>query len=162
MRRPRLVSTHSLGNITLESGVITEEEISCLVRTIFRKRYCRSNNIPGLALTLGVLKVGDGPFDLSKVDRRGLQGVRRVLRIQRAVLEALAQNLGSRCESICSGSVPVLKDIRHSLVQQIPHTAVRRITGELVMYMHPVVGDLVDLVRLRVAHHGLQRLKRVA
>ncbi|MFE3885096.1 hypothetical protein ACFXPQ_19685 [Streptomyces lydicus] len=58
--------------------------------------------------------------------------------------------------------MPVLKDIRHSLVQQIPHASVRCITGELVMYVHPVAGDLVDLVRLRVAHHGLQRLKRVA
>ncbi|MEV6568393.1 hypothetical protein [Streptomyces kronopolitis] len=162
MRRPCLVGTHSLGDVTLEPGVIAEEEISCLIRTIFRKRDGRSNNVPGLSLTLGVLKLGDSPFGLSEVDSRGLQGVRRVLRIQRAVLEARAQNLGSRCESIRSGSVPVLKDIRHGLVQQIPHTAVRCITGELVMYVHPVVGDLVDLVRLCVAHHGLQRLKRVA
>ncbi|WP_328742315.1 hypothetical protein OG436_16095 [Streptomyces caniferus] len=163
MRRPCLVSTHSLGNVILESGVVTAaEEVFGLVHTVLRERDCRSNNVPGLALTLGVLKLGDSPFDLSQVDRRGLQGVRRVLRIQRAVLEAGAQSLDSRCESIRSVSVPVLKDIRHSLVQQIPHTAVRCITGELVMYVHPVVGDLVDLVRLCVAHHGLQRLKRVA
>ncbi|MCX4637967.1 hypothetical protein [Streptomyces platensis] len=51
--------------------------------------------------------------------------------------------------------MPVLQDIRHGLVQQIPHTAIRRITGQLIMYVHPVVGDFIDLVRLRVAHHGL-------
>ncbi|WP_395371643.1 hypothetical protein OHU45_26775 [Streptomyces tubercidicus] len=58
--------------------------------------------------------------------------------------------------------MPVLQDVRYSLVQQIRHTAIRRITSQLVMYVHPVVGDFIDLVRLRIAHHSLQRLKRMA
>ncbi|MFI2263723.1 hypothetical protein [Streptomyces tubercidicus] len=57
--------------------------------------------------------------------------------------------------------MPVLKDIRHGLVQQVLHTSVRRIAGHLVMDMHPVVGDLIDLVRLRVPDHGLQLFKRL-
>ncbi|WP_158713087.1 hypothetical protein [Streptomyces sp. NRRL S-1813] len=163
VRRPCLVSAHSVGNVTLEPGVVTPaEEIFGLVHSVLRERDRRSNDVPGLALALGVLKVGDSPFGCSKVGRSGLQSVRRVLRIKRAVLEARAQILGSCCEGIRSGSVPVLTDIRHSLVQQVPHTAIRRIASELVMHVHPVVGDLVDLVRLRVSHHGLQRLKRVA
>ncbi|WP_030799074.1 hypothetical protein [Streptomyces sp. NRRL S-337] len=65
-------------------------------------------------------------------------------------------------EGFCGCTVPVLADIRHGLVQQILYASVRRIAGKLVVHVHPVVGDLIDLVWLRVAHHGLQRLKRMA
>ncbi|MFG2136588.1 hypothetical protein [Streptomyces sp. NPDC048650] len=65
-------------------------------------------------------------------------------------------------ESISGGPVPVLQDIRHGLIQQITNTAIRRVTGQLVMYVHPVVGDFIDLVWLSVTHHGFQRFKRMA
>ncbi|WP_327157696.1 hypothetical protein [Streptomyces tubercidicus] len=158
----RIASVHALGQILLQAVIAASAEITQPVRTVPDLRPDGLEDVATLRIGLGVLQGCDSPLSTAQVDRSGLQGVRRILRVQRAVLEARAQHLRTRLECLCRRAVPVLTDICDGLLQQIPHTAVRRITGQLVMHEHPVVGDLIDLVRLRVAHHGLQCLKRMA
>ncbi|MFC9736617.1 hypothetical protein [Streptomyces noursei] len=57
--------------------------------------------------------------------------------------------------------MPVLQDIRNGLVEQRLHAAVRSVAGQLVVDMHPVAGDPLDLVRLSIPDHVLQALQRV-
>ncbi|WP_310726895.1 hypothetical protein [Streptomyces sp. N2A] len=160
--RPRTFSAHPLGNITLQSSVVATEGVFDLVPTVFGERDRRPNDVPVFVFALRVLQRSDSPFSVSEIGRRSLQCVRRILRVQRTVLQARAEHLRACGERLRSTSVPVLLDVGHSFVQQIPHTAVGCVTSKLVMHIHPMIGYLIDLVRLRIAHHGLQRLKRLA
>ncbi|MGW9046948.1 hypothetical protein ACWGQL_31010 [Streptomyces lydicus] len=157
----RIAGAHPLGQVLLQAVIAASTKITQPVRTVLDLRPDGLEDVAALRIGLGVLQDCDSPLSIAKVDRSGLQGVRRILRVQRAVLEARAQHLRTGLEGLCRRAVPVLTDICDSLLQEIPHTAVGRITGQLVMHIHPVVSDLIDLVRLCVAHHGLQCLKRM-
>ncbi|MGW1789955.1 hypothetical protein ACWCO0_14985 [Streptomyces tubercidicus] len=158
----RIAGVHAVGEILLQGVIAASTEIAQPVRTVPDLRADSLEDVAVFRCGLGVLQSRDGPLGIVKVDRRSFQSVRRILRVQRAVREAHAQSLCPVLEGFRRCAVPVLADIRHGLVQQILHTSVRCITGKLVVHEHPVVGDLIDLVRLRVAHHGFQRLKRMA
>ncbi|MFI9261372.1 hypothetical protein ACIGT4_27240 [Streptomyces sioyaensis] len=158
----RIAGAHTLGQVLLQAVIAASTEITQPVRTVLDLRPDGLEDVAALRIGLGVLQGCDSPLSIAKVDRSGLQGVRRILRVQRAVLEARGQHLRTRLECLGRRAMPVLTNICDYLLQQIPHTAIRRITGQLVMHVHPVVGDLIGLVRLCVAHHGLQCLKRLA
>ncbi|MFG2830550.1 hypothetical protein ACGFWI_24290 [Streptomyces sp. NPDC048434] len=163
MLRESIFCAHALGDVLVETLVAPLPAISHPIRTILDLRTDgMENSAAPLLLTHGVLQGHNSGFRLAKVTRSGPQSMGSIFRIKRAMLEARAQDLCPRGEGIGRRAVPVLPNICHSLVQQIPHTAIGRIASHLIMDMHPVIGDLFNLARLCVLHHALQLFERMA
>ncbi|WAU00065.1 hypothetical protein [Streptomyces nigrescens] len=158
----RIAGALAIGEILLQGVIAASTKVAQPVRAILDLRTDGLKDVAALRRGLGVLQGRDSPLSFEKVDCRGFECVRRILRVQRAVLEACAQHLRPSLECLRSCAMPVLTDISNGPIQQVFHTPVRRVTRQLVVHVHPVVGNLTDLVRLRVAHHGLERLKRMA
>ncbi|MFE7318237.1 hypothetical protein ACFU7T_34840 [Streptomyces sp. NPDC057555] len=113
----RIAGAHSIGDVLLEAPIVSNTEIAHPVHTVLDPGPHGLQDVAALQISLGVFQGCDGLFGVAQVDRRGLQRVRRILRIERAVLEAGAEHLRPSFESLSRRAVPVLADVRHRFVQ---------------------------------------------
>ncbi|MYX07727.1 hypothetical protein GTW98_13080 [Streptomyces sp. SID8375] len=117
MLRQSIARASSLGNVLLQPAVVAAEVITYFVRTIFQVRDSSCDYVSVFDLALSVLEGGHGALCLPQRDSCMLQGVGRVLCVERAISEIGAEELGSGGKGICRITVPIFHDIRHGLVQ---------------------------------------------
>ncbi|MFJ5673616.1 hypothetical protein [Streptomyces sp. NPDC093097] len=157
-----ITGAHAVGHIPLQPAVVSNAEITQPVCAVLDPRHQGIHVAAVFLLRGGVLERHDRPLDLAKFNRCALEGMAGVLGVQRTVLETHAEVLCAGSEGVSGIAVPVLHDIRNGLVEQGLHAAVRRVAGQLVVDVHPVTGDPLDLGRLSILDHVLQALQRVA